>query len=461
MGNKVSSANETGLAKFFGFAEHGTNYRREIIAGITTFLAMAYILVVNPTMLSGGELEPADKQALLDQGITFPAYDAVFFATVIASIAGTLAMALLANYPIALAPGMGLNAFFTYTVVIQYGIPWQHALAGVFVSGVIALLLAISGIRETIINAIPESLKHAVGAGIGLFITFIGLKNAGIVVSDPVTALALGDLTNPNTLLAITGLVITVILMTRNVNGAIFYGIIITSIIGMIAGLVNTPTGIVQIPKDVSGVGAMFAPLFDFDVMLSSNMLIVILTFLFVDFFDTTGTLVGIASQAGFIQDNKLPRAGKALAADSLGTIFGAVLGTSNTTSYVESSAGVGAGGRTGFTSVITALCFLVALFFSPLLSVITSAVTAPALIIVGVLMASNLAKIAWDEIDEAIPSFLTFVAMPLTYSIATGIALGFIVYPITKLVKGEGRKVQPLMYVMFFIFIAYFIWLR
>lgn len=451
---------ETGLAKYFEFGKHGTNYRREIVAGITTFLAMAYILFVNPNMLSGGELGEG-KQALVDAGIAFPTFEAVFFATAVAAVIGTLVMGLFAKYPIALAPGMGLNAFFTYSVVIGMGIPWQQALAGVFVSGVIFLLLTASGIREIIINAIPSGLKHAVGAGIGLFIAFVGLKGAGIVVSDPATFVNLGDLHDGNTLLAVAGIVITAILLTRKIKGAIFYGIVITSIIGMIAGLISVPTKVVEAPTDMSSVGVMFDFLFDPSVMFSGQMLIVIFTFLFVDFFDTAGTLVGVASQAGLMKDNKLPRAGKALASDSIATIAGAVVGTSTTTAYIESSAGVGTGGRTGMTAVVTGLCFLVAMFFSPLLSVITSAVTAPALIIVGVMMAASLTKIAWDQIDEAIPSFLTIVAMPLTFSIATGIALGFILYPITKIVKGEAKKIHPIMYFLFLVFLAYFIFLK
>jgi AGZA family xanthine/uracil permease-like MFS transporter len=353
---------------------------------------------------------------------------------------------------------MGLNAFFTYSVVLGMGIPWQQALAGVFVSGVIFLILALTGIRETIVNAIPAGLKHAAAAGIGLFIAFIGLKNAGIIVDNPATLVSLGSLKETGTLLAIFGLIVTVILINRKINGAIFYGIIITSIAGIIfTDAVNMPTAVVSVPPSPTALGAMFGPLFD-GSMFSMTMLIVIFTFLFVDFFDTAGTLVGVATQAGLMKDNKLPRAGRALAADSVATIAGAVAGTSTTTSYIESSAGVAAGGRTGFTAVTTAFFFFLALFFFPLLSVITAEVTAPALIIVGVLMASSLGKIEWDKFDEAIPAFLTVVTMPLTFSIATGIALGFILYPITKIVRGEGKKVHWIMYVLFFVFLLYFI---
>ncbi|MBO8171685.1 MAG: NCS2 family permease [Bacillaceae bacterium] len=455
------------MDKYFEFEKHGTNYRREMIAGLTTFLAMAYILAVNPFMLSGADLPEEMKQTL------FPSYGAVFTATAVAAIIGTLIMGVFAKYPIALAPGMGLNAFFTYTVVATMGIPWDQALAGVFVSGIIFLILTLTGVRETIINAIPADLKYAASAGIGLFIAFIGFKNAGIIVANPATFVGLGHFTfmegmTPeeilqvkNTLLAIFGLIVTAIFMTIGLRGGIFYGIVVTAIAGMIIGIVDTPERVVSAPPSADAFGALFGPLFNLELMFSGPMLIVIFTFLFVDFFDTAGTLMGVASQAGFLKNNQLPRAGRALAADSVATISGAVMGTSTTTAYIESSAGVAAGGRTGFASVVTAFLFFLALFFSPLLAVITSAVTAPALIMVGVLMASNLAKIDWNKLEHAVPSFLTIILMPLTFSIATGIALGFILYPLTKLAKGEGKEVHPIMYVLFFVFLAYFIWLR
>ncbi len=453
--------------RYFEFEKHGTNYRRETIAGLTTFLAMAYILAVNPFMLSGADLPEEVKQGM------YPSAEAVFTATAIAAIIGTLLMGILAKYPIALAPGMGLNAFFTYTVVLTMGIPWQQALAGVFVSGIIFLILTATGIRETIINAIPADLKYAASAGIGFFIAFIGFQNAGIIVSNPATFVSLGHFTFvegmaaeeilqvKNTLLAIFGLIVTAVLMTVGLRGAIFYGIVVTALAGLVTGLISGPDAIVSAPPSADAFGALFGPLFDPGVMFTGTMWIVIFTFLFVDFFDTAGTLMGVASQAGLLKNNQLPRAGRALASDSIATVVGAVFGTSTTTSYIESSAGVAAGGRTGFASVVTAGLFFLALFFSPLLSVVTPAVTAPALIMVGVLMASNLAKIEWNKIEHAVPSFLTVILMPLTYSIATGIALGFILYPLTKLVKGEGKQVHPIMYVLFFIFLIYFIWLR
>jgi AGZA family xanthine/uracil permease-like MFS transporter len=367
-------------------------------------------------------------------------------------------MGLYAKYPIALAPGMGLNAFFAYSVVLGMGIPWQTALAGVLVSGIIFIFLTLFGIREKIINAIPAELKYAVGAGIGLFITFIGFQNAGVIVGDEVVLVALGDLTNGNTLLAIFGLVITVILMVRGLKGGIFFGIVITAVVGMLFGLIDTPSKVVgAVPSLEPTFGAAFASLGD---IFTIQMLVVILTFLFVDFFDTAGTLVAVANQAGFMKDNKLPRANKALFADSAATVAGATLGTSTTTSYIESSSGVAAGGRTGFTSVVTAGLFILSLVFFPLLSVITEPVTAPALIIVGVLMVSALGKIDWNKFEIAVPAFLTVIAMPLTYSIATGIAVGFIFYPITMIMKGRAKEIHPIMYALFVIFILYFVFL-
>lgn len=439
------TANEAGIAKYFEFGKHGTNFRREIVAGITTFLAMAYILAANPFILG-------------EAGMSM---EAVFTATAIAAVVGTLVMGIVAKYPIALAPGMGLNAFFAYTVVLGFGIPWEQALLGVFISGILFLILAITGIREMIINAIPQGLKYAVSAGIGLFIAFIGLQNGGIIVDGP-TLVALGDFTQGTTLLAVFGIVVTALLLTRGWIGGIFYGILITAIVGMIFGLVDIPSGVVSAPPNPDAAFALFTE-FNADTFFTGTMLVVILTFLFVDFFDTAGTLVGVASQANLLKDNKLPRAGRALASDSIATIAGAVVGTSTTTSYIESASGVASGGRTGFTAVVTAACFFLALFFFPVISVIANvaAVTSAALVIVGVLMASNLGKIEWGKIDEAVPAFITVIAMPFTYSIATGIALGFILYPLTKVVKGEGKKVHPIMYIMFIVFLAYFIWLR
>lgn len=436
-----------GIEHYFGFAERKTNFRTETIAGLTTFLSMAYILFVNPSVLGDAGM---DKNA-------------VFVATAIASAIGTLIMGIYANYPIAQAPGMGLNAFFAYTVVLTMGIPWQTALAGVFTSGIIFFILTLLKIRETIINSIPFSLKMAVGSGIGLFIAFIGLKNAGIIVIDAKAGLPqLGSIHNPSTLLAIFGLIVTAILLVRKINAGVFIGMIITSIVGMFFGLVPVPMGLQDVVGSVPSIAPTFAQL-EWEKLLhpTGQILIVVFTFLFVDFFDTAGTVMSVAAQAGLLKDNKLERAGRALTSDAVATMTGAWLGTSTVTSYIESSSGVAAGGRTGFTSVVVAVLFLLSLVFSPLLGIITPQVTAPALIIVGVLMASNLLRIKWDELDEAFPAFLTVLLMPLTYSIATGIALGFTVYPIVKIARGKAKEIHPIMYGLFVVFLAYFIWLR
>jgi adenine/guanine/hypoxanthine permease len=441
------------MKKYFEFEKLGTNYRREFMGGMTTFLAMAYILIVNPITLTLADVKDLPDALRMD-------YGAVFVATALAAALGSIIMGLIGKYPIALAPGMGLNAFFAYTVVLGSGAPWQHALAAVFISGVFFLLLTISGLREKIINAIPVELKHAVGAGIGLFITFIGLKNAGIIVDNPATLVGLGDLTAGNTLLAIFGLLITVIMMTRGINGAVFFGMILTVIVGMIFNLIDKPEQIVgAVPSIEPTFGAVFSAFGD-PSFYTATMVGIILTFLFVDFFDNAGTLVAVANQAGLMKDNKLPRAGRALFADSIASIVGSVLGTSTTTSYIESSAGVASGARSGFASLVTAGFFLLALFFFPVLSVVTAPVTAPALIIVGVLMVSSLGKIDWARFEVAVPAFLTMIAMPLSYSIATGIAAGFIFYPITMLVKGRRKEVHPIMYIFFVIFVLYFVFL-
>ncbi|APC50157.1 guanine permease [Virgibacillus halodenitrificans] len=443
------------MKKYFRFEELGTNYRTEFMAGMTTFLAMAYILFVNPATLALVGVEE------LPEGVTRIDQGAVFAATAIAGAVGSLFMGVIAKYPIGLAPGMGLNAFFAYTVVLGYGIPWETALSGVLASGLIFIILTLTGLREKIINAIPGNLKLAVGAGIGLFIAFLGFQNAGIIIGNDATLVGIGDLTSPTVLLAIFGIIISVILLTLGIKGGIFYGMVLTAVAGMVVGLIDPPTGIGGIVGEVPSLAPTFGQAFlHFGDIFTIEMLVVILTFLFVDFFDTAGTLVAVATQAGLMKDNKLPRAGKALFADSAATVVGATVGTSTTTSYVESTAGVGAGGRSGFTAVVIAGFFLLSLFFSPLLSVVTAEVTAPALIIVGVLMSSALKSIEWDEFEIAVPAFFTIITMPLTYSIATGIAIGFIFYPITMLLKGRAKEINPVMYVLFVIFVLYFIFL-
>ncbi|NIK11704.1 NCS2 family permease [Alkalibacillus almallahensis] len=443
------------MKNYFRFEELGTNYRREIMGGITTFLAMAYILFVNPSVLALLDVEE------LPQGVTRMDPDAVFVATALAGAIGTLVMGLVARYPIALAPGMGLNAFFAYTVILQWGIPWETALAGVLASGLIFMVLTLTGVREKVINAIPNNLKLAVGAGIGVYIAFIGLTNVGIIEADKDTYLTLGNLEDPNTLLAVFGVVATVILLTLGFKGGVFYGMIITAVAGMLVGLIDPPSGMNDVVSSVPSLEPTFGAAFgNFGEIFTLQMLVVIMTFLFVDFFDTGGTLVAVATQGGMMKEGKLPRANRALFSDSTATVAGSILGTSTTTSFIESTTGVSAGARTGFASVVTAILFLLALFFSPLLGIVTSEVTAPALIIVGILMAANLRHIEWDQFEIAVPAFLTLIAMPLTYSIATGIAIGFIFYPITMLVKGRAKEIHPVMYVLFVIFLLYFIFL-
>lgn len=428
------------MNKFFKLAENKTSVKTEILAGLTTFLSMAYVLFVNPTMLH----------------TTGMPLKAVFVATVLAAVVGSLLMGLIANYPIGLAPGMGLNAFFAYTVCAQWGIPWQTALSGVLVSGLVFICLTISGIREKVINAIPAELKYAVGAGIGFFIAFLGMKNAGIIVSNPSTIVALGNLHSGPVLLAVFGIVITIIYMTLNLKGAIFFGMATTAIIGMIFGQIDVPTKIVSaVPSVAPTFGQAIIHLPD---IFTAQMLIVILTFFFIDFFDTAGTLVAVANQAGFVKNNKVPRAGRSLFSDSVATVVGSLFGTSTTTSYVESTAGVAVGGRTGLTAIVVAVCFSLSLFFSPLLGVITSAVTTPALVIVGILMIGNVAHIDWSKFEIAVPAFFVILMMVLTFSIATGIAIGFIFYPITMFLKGRYKEVHPIMYVMMLLFILYFI---
>ncbi|MBU8905813.1 NCS2 family permease [Desertibacillus haloalkaliphilus] len=430
------------MKQFFRFDELGTNYRREFTAGLTTFLSMAYILAVNPMILG---------EAGMDEG-------AVFTATALAAIIGTLLMGLLANYPIGLAPSLGLNSFFTYSVVVGMGIPWETALAGVLASGIIMIFITLLKIREKIINVIPKDLKYATSAGIGFFIAFIGLKNAEIIIDDPATFVALGNLTAWPTLLAIIGFIITIILLVRGFNGGIFYGMVITAIIGVIFGISDRPDQIVSaIPSLEPTFGVAFQELGN---IFTLDLLVVIFTFLFVDFFDTAGTLIAIASQAGIMKGNKIPRASKALFADSTATVAGSVLGTSTTTSLIESSSGIAAGGRSGFTAVVVAGLFFVSMFFSPLLVVITSYVTAPALIIVGILMAKQLYNIEWGNLAIAIPAFVTVIMMPLTFSVATGIALGFILYPIMMFAIKRRQEIHPIMYGLSVIFIIYFAYL-
>ncbi|MGI8314265.1 NCS2 family permease [Halobacillus mangrovi] len=430
------------MRNFFKFKERETNYQKEMLAGITTFLSMAYILVVNPIILS---------QAGMDKG-------ALFTATALSAIVGSLLIGLLANFPVGIAPSMGLNSFFTFSVVIGMGIEWQVALTGVFIAGIIFMILSLLKIREKIINVIPKDLKHAIAGGIGFFIAFIGLKNAGIVVGSEETFVSIGKLTSPTTALAAFGFIITLMMLVRGIRGGIFYGIVLTSIIGMIVGLVEVPNAVVgEVPSLEPTFGVVFQHLGD---VMTPEVLAVIFTFLFVAFFDTAGALIAVASQAGIMKENKIPNAGRALLADSTSGVMGAIFGTSTTASFVESSAGVAVGGRTGFTSVVISVCFFIALFFSPVLGVITPEVTAPALIIVGALMATEVREIDWSRFEIVVPAFVTIIMMPLTFSVATGIALGFILYPFAMIAKREWKQVHPIMYSLGCLFIMYFVFL-
>ena len=428
------------LSNYFKFKEKETNFKSETIGGLTTFLTMAYALFLIPSVLA---------EAGMPQG-------SVFVATGLAAALGTLIMGIFANFPMGLAPGVGLNAFFAYSVCLGMGIKWEIALSGVLASGIIFLIISATGLREMIIKAIPTNLKFAVSAGIGLFITFIGLKNAGIVVANSATFVGLGDLTDPTVLLSIFGVIAISIFMVRGSKIAIFLGMGLTAIVGMITGLIDIPTSVISMPPSMAPTfGAAIKNLGN---IFNPEMILVIFTFLFMDFFDTAGTLVAVGSKVGLLKkDGSIENGSKALLADSIATCIGSILGTTNTTSYVESLSGASVGAKTGFSSVVVGGLFLVSLFFSPLLTVITSAVTAPALIIVGSLMCSSLKEIEWERSEIAIPSFLTILLMPLTYSIGEGIACGFLTYVILMIFKGKTKKVHPVMYVLALLFVIYF----
>lgn len=434
------------LEKIFKLKEKGTTVRTEVIAGITTFLAMAYILAVNPNMLQ-------------ETGLS---YESVFLATALSSGIATLIMGLVANYPVALAPGMGVNALFTYTLVFSMGYSPAAALAAVVVSGIIFLVISVTGIRKAIINAIPQQLKLAIGAGIGFFIAFIGLKNAGIIVGSESTFVSLGKLTDPVILLALFGILITIVLMAKKIPAAVFYGLVITAIVGIVFGLFGiegmpeVPSAIVSVDLDTSGFG-IFMNGFE-ELFSHPDCIVALFSLLFVDFFDTAGTLISVANKTNLVDKNgELANIEQALVADSTGTVIGGVLGTSTVTSFVESTAGVEAGGRTGLTACTTAILFFLAIFFAPVLSVVTSAVTAPALVAVGISMASQLGGIEWDDIVFAASGFITVIMMILTYSISDGIAFGFIVYGLTSVVAGRAKQVKPIVWVLILIFVAYF----
>lgn len=430
----------TMLERLFQLKAHNTTVRTEVLAGITTFLTMAYILFVNPEMLA---------KTGMDHG-------AVFVATCLAGAIGSLIMGLLANYPIALAPGMGLNAFFTYTVVMTMGYSWQTALGAVFLSGAIFFLLSIFKIREWIINSIPLALRAGIAAGIGLFLAIIALKNAGIVVDHPATLVGLGDMSKGGALLACLGFFVIAALAYRKVTGAVMIGILLVTGLSIVLGL-SELQGVVSMPP------SLMPTLLQLDIAgaLDIGLISVIFAFLFVDLFDTSGTLVGVAQKADLLdKDGKMPRLGRALMADSTATMAGAALGTSTTTSYIESAAGISTGGRTGLTACVVAALFLLALFFAPLAGAVPAYATAPALLFVAVLMMSSLAQIDWDDLTVAAPVVVAALAMPLTFSIANGIAFGFIAWTAVKVLAGRWRELNPAMWVLSALFVvklAYF----
>lgn len=428
------------IKNYFQLDKYKTSIKVEFIAGLTTFISMSYILFVNPSVLGASGMNTG----------------AVFTATALASALGTAIMGIVANYPIGEAPALGINAFFAYTVCIGMHVKWQTALASVFVASILFILITLFKLREKIIDSIPADLKFAISSGIGLFIAFLGLQNGKLIVANKSTLVGLGSLHDPLVWITIFGLLVTVILMILNVPGAIFIGMVLTAVFGIC-------TGQIALPHKIISTAPSLAPTFGQAVfhvkdINTVQMWIVVLTFLIVTFFDTAGTLIGLAQQAGFMKNNKMPRVGKALAADSSAMAVGSILGTSPVGAFVESSAGIAVGGRTGLTAVFVAIFFLISMIFSPLLGVFTVQVTAPALIIVGVLMAQNTAHIHWNKLEIAVPAFLIILGMPLTYSISDGLSWGMITYPICMIAAKRGKEVTPMMWLLFVIFLI-FLW--
>lgn len=422
------------LNQFFKLAEHGTNIRTEVVAGMTTFLTMAYIIFVNPAILGDAGLPK----------------DSVFVATCLAAALGTLIMGLYANYPIGMAPGMGLNAYFAYAVVLGMGVPWQTALGAVFISGCLFIVVSVFKVREHIVNGIPHSLRVAITVGLGLFLALIAMKSAGLVVANPETLVAVGDMHNPHTLMAIFGFLLIVTLDRLRVPGALLIGIVAVTVLSFFFGG-NTFKGFMSLPPSISPT------LFHFDLAgaISMGLFNVVLVFFLVELFDATGTLMGVASRAGLLVDGKMERLNKALLADSCAIVAGSVLGTSSTTAYLESAAGVQAGGRTGLTALVVALLFLAALFFAPIAGVVPAYATAPALLFVACLMLRDLVDVDWSDTTESVPAAITALVIPFTYSIAHGIAFGFITYAGLKLLTGQARRVKPVVWIIAIVFLV------
>jgi len=427
------------INRYFKLAENNTSIKQEMLGGLTTFVTMAYIIVVNPQILAQAGMPP----------------EGVLFATCVSAAAASLVMGLYANYPIALAPGMSLNAYFTYVVCIGMHVPWQTALAVVFISGCVFLLLTVSRLREQIVNGMPDCLKHSTATGIGMFIAFIGLRNAKIVVANPATFVGLGQFSDKEVQTACFGLALTIVLMARKINGGILIGIFGTTLLGILRGLSRWPSAIVSLPHPSS----TFLKL-DFRGAAHLGFLEILFAFLFVDLFDNVGTLVGVCEQGGFVKDGKIPRVGRALVADAVGTLFGSLTGTSTVTSYIESVAGVAAGARTGLSNVAVAGLFLLATFCAPLATAIPGYATAPALILVGALMTQSIAFIEWSDFSEAVPAFITMLATPLTFSIATGLSLGLISYTVVKIGIGKFREITVLIWILTVLFILRYIYL-
>ena len=421
----------------FGIKESGSSVRTEITAGLTTFMTMAYIIFVNPAILSD----------INGAGMDF---ESVMVATCVASALATIIMAIVADYPIALAPGMGMNVFFSYEISKGMGVPWEICLGIVFLSGVIFILLTIVGIRERIFAAVPECMKYSISAGIGIFIAFIGMKNAGIIVSNSNTLVSLGNLRNTTAVVSIAGIAVMSLLIGRRIRGALFWGLIVTGIIGIVTGVVSFPESVMKTPS-MSGT---FLKL-DIQGAFQVKYIAPVFIFLFFAMFDAIGTLIGVGEKGGFVKEGEFPRLNRALFADASGSIIGSLCGTSTVTCYIESAAGVTEGGRTGMANIITALCFLVALFFTPLAQVFTGPVVAPALIIVGALMIETITRIKWNDFTEALPAFLTIVSMPLSFSITTGLSLGFVSFAFVKALSGRGKEVHWLIYVIAILILA------
>lgn len=435
------------MEKFFKLKEKGTTVKTELIAGLTTFLAMAYILGVNPSILGASGLDS----------------HSVFMATAISAGFASILMGLLANYPVALAAGMGVNAYFAFTVCGQLGYSAAAALAGVFISGIVFIIISVTGVRKMIINSIPQQLKLAIGAGIGFFIAFIGLKNAGIIVADPATFVKLGDLTVPTVLLAIFGILITFALVAKKVPAAVFVGMVITAVVGVVLGLMGVegmpqlPTSVITTDFNMSTIG-LFSQGFGELFANPTEGLVIIFSFLFVDFFDTAGTLVAIGNRIGLVNEKgEMENVERALLADSIGTLAGAALGTSTVTSFVESTSGVEVGGRTGLTACTTGVLFFVSILFSPILVTVTNAVTAPALVVVGILMSQQLGGVDWNDFTYSAAGFITVIAMILSYSISNGIALGFITYAVVMSASGKAKQVSGIVWALVLLFVVYF----